>query len=71
MRNPKAVRIAGQAIVHATLKIGHFRFYTYTACMTRTVRRVAINEDTLVGEVDEPVDCMTCLVAISRSQGVW
>lgn len=73
----RALRIAGQAIVHATPRHTDFHFYANTVCGLRVDWRAYI-EDTvtfsdpeddkpvIADPVDEPVDCMTCLVRAER-----
>lgn len=75
----RALRIAGRVTVHATLRHADFYFYAHTACNLRVDWRAALRETItldpdgderlVVAEpVDDPVDCMTCLVNVSREQ---
>lgn len=74
----RALRILGQATVHSTSRHVDFHFYAYTACGLRVDWRAAIrdsatldpDDDRLViaDPVDEPVDCMTCLVRMASEE---
>lgn len=74
----RALRIAGQATVHSTSRHVDFHFYAYTACNLRVDWKDAVrmsvtldpDDDRLViaEPVNEPVDCMTCLVRMAREE---
>lgn len=75
----RALRIAGQATVHSTSRHVHFYFYAYTACNLRVdwrepvcnlrvAWREPVGNSPLAEPVNEPVDCMTCLVNMAREQ---
>jgi hypothetical protein len=75
----RALRIAGQATVHSTSRHVDFHFYAHTACNLRVNWKATLHEtvtldpsddDRLViaEPVDEPVDCMTCLVRLAREE---
>ena len=70
----RALRITGQATVHSTSRHVDFHFYAHTACNLRVEWRYAIGKTVTLFDdrplviaepVDEPVDCMTCLVRLA------
>lgn len=74
----RALRIVGQVTVHSTDWDVDFHFYAHTACNLRVNWRAVLHETVtldpnddrpIIAEpVDEPVDCMTCLVNMARAQ---
>lgn len=64
----KALRIVGQATVHSTSRYVDFRFYAHTACNLRVAWKEPKGNSPIAELVDEPVDCMTCLVNTAREQ---
>lgn len=64
----RALRIVGQETVHATWKYVDFQLYAHTACNLRVAWSEPVGNSPLAKRVDEPVDCMTCLVNAERSK---
>ncbi len=74
----KALRIVGQTIVHTVSEDDDFYWCARTACdlhvdwksviETTITLDPNLDAELVIGEpVNEPVDCMTCLVRIARS----
>lgn len=64
-----SARITGDGITHALSEHDTFALYAYTLCHKRMARRAWPGRTDEIAEmVDDPVDCMTCLVRQARQQ---
>ncbi len=61
------IRVVGRVVVHAPSIHVDFHLYAHTACGIR-VNWTRVGNSPRGERVNEPVDCMTCLVNVGREQ---